>query len=293
MPRYTSITILYNPKSTGSSKTLAKQLRKDLRAALPKQAVHMTPTKKHGHGESLAYKLSKASSHPLIISASGDGGYHEVVNGAMRAQAEGAHPTTGVLPAGNANDHYHAVHDHDVVQAIKAGEAKQIDLLQLQYGDRTEYAHSYIGLGMTARSGHMLNVHRARRNQLIDIWLIAKVILFSGPVELYVEGKRRRYDSIIFSNIGKMSKILSLSEVAHPADGKFEVTTARHRSKLWFILHLAKASTMGLHGKRQISEFNFTTTRRTLVQLDGEIITLPSNTTATLTIASKALRCIV
>lgn len=293
MARYTSITILYNPKATGSGKALAEQLRLDLRSALPAQEVAVVPTKNLGHAKRLAYKLAHASKRPLIISASGDGGYHEVVNGAMRAQAEGASPTTGLLPAGNANDHYKAIHEHDMVDAIRRGKAKRIDLLQLTYGRRTEYAHSYIGLGMTARSGHALNVNRERRNWFMDIVLVARVILFSGPVHLKVNGKLRRCDSIIFSNIGKMSKILSLSDVSHPADGKFEIIAARHHSKLWFILHLAKASTWGLRRKRQITDYTFTTTRRTLVQLDGEVLTIPGDTAVALTVAPKALRCIV
>ena len=83
---YTTIAIIYNPKSTGQSEELAQEFAADIRQQLPNQKVELIATQHAGHAEELAYELASSSSNPLIISSSGDGGYNEVVNGAIKAQ---------------------------------------------------------------------------------------------------------------------------------------------------------------------------------------------------------------
>jgi diacylglycerol kinase (ATP) len=107
--KYPLIAVIYNPNSTGSSKELATEFSKRLKKRLPDQAIELIATEHAGHGEEIAYELAKKYKRPLIISSSGDGGYHEVINGLMKAQHEGAHPVAGLLPAGNANDHHRNV----------------------------------------------------------------------------------------------------------------------------------------------------------------------------------------
>ena len=55
--------------------------------------------------------------------------------------------------AGNANDHRRTTAQRPLIDAITAGEVRRIDLLRLTIGDgvhaRTQYAHSYIGMGLT------------------------------------------------------------------------------------------------------------------------------------------------
>src|SRR3982750_2899542 len=109
MSGYDAITIIYNPNSTGPSEAKARVLHEDLIKRRKRTKITLTPTKRAGHAEDLAYKAAHANRRALIISSSGDGGYHEVINGALRAQLEGAKPTVGLLPAGNANDHYHSL----------------------------------------------------------------------------------------------------------------------------------------------------------------------------------------
>ena len=121
---YTEVIIIYNPNSTGQSGDMARDLKKVLRTRMPRQKITLQATKYAGHAEELGYSLSKRSAQPLIISASGDGGYNELINGIMKAQNEGAHPVSGLLPAGNANDHYHAMHDDDIVWQIEKGKEK-------------------------------------------------------------------------------------------------------------------------------------------------------------------------
>ncbi len=295
MIRYSSVSIIYNPNSTGASKSLAQALKRDLTELLPGQTVTLVATKHAGHGEKLAYELAMATKRPLIISSSGDGGYHEVVNGLMRAQTAGARPIAGLLPAGNANDHYHNLHTIDTSTAIKRGKSLSVDLLKLvgtADGKTYErYAHSYIGIGLTPKVGQELN--KTVLNRFNQVWIVLKSLLVLQPVQIIVGGKRRSYDSLIFSNVGKMSKVLSLSKYADMTDGKFEVTAFRRHTKLRLLMTLLHASTKGLTGDRQVSNYGFKTLKQTIVQLDGEIMTLDAKTDSGITIEPKVLEIII
>jgi diacylglycerol kinase (ATP) len=296
MQHYTSVSIIYNPNSTGSGKKMATELCRKLGARLPKLHVAVVPTEYAGHAEELAYKLARKGKRPLVISASGDGGYHEVVNGVARAQLEGAHPTTGLLPAGNANDHFRNLHSHELVDAIATGATQTIDLLTLSYvSDGTQhsrFAHSYIGFGFTPIAGRELNKHRL--NRFNQVWLIAKVLLFlQKPVRVTVRGHTYSYDSLIFCNVPKMSKVLTMSDIADATDGKFEIAVFRRRNKLHLILTLLTASTLGLRIRRQAISYSFRTVKQELGQLDGELVSVDPHSKVTVSIQPKALRCII
>lgn len=298
MRHYTAISIIYNPRSTGEGKQLAHELEHKLRDRLPRRKITVLPTRHAGHAEELAYTLAKASKRPLIISVSGDGGYNEVVNGAVRAQLEGAQPTTGLMPAGNANDHFRSLHTYELADAAASGHAQIIDVLKLSYTDngvlQERYAHSYIGLGFTPQAGNELNKNKHRLNRINEIWLVAKILLFFlRPVKLNVRGEIRAYDSLIFSNVSKLGKILTISNVADASDGKFEIIAFRRRNRLRLIFTLFTAWTRGLKGKRQAANYSFRTTKAAMVQLDGEILTLEANAKVTVSIEPKMLRCIV
>lgn len=295
MAEYTSITIIYNPNSTGSGKTLAQELKVKLLKELPEQAIKLVPTKRAGHAEELAYKYAKASERPLIISASGDGGYNEVINGIMLAIQEGARPVAGLLPAGNANDHFSNLHDGDFTHAVLHGKHHLIDLLKLDATNNNShvkrYAHSYIGLGLTPKAGHELN--KVQLNRFNEAWIVAKVLYKLRPTRLKVAGRIRSYDSLVFSNVSKMSKVLSLSQTAELNDGKFEVTAFYRRNKMKLLVSLLKATTTGLHGGLQTDEFTFETLKSSMVQLDGEIITLDAHTAVVVGLERTVLECIV
>jgi diacylglycerol kinase (ATP) len=296
MATFSSVTIIYNPNSTGSGKKLARALQTRLGQTSPQLKVAVVATKYAGHAEELAYELARASARPLIISASGDGGYNEVINGLVRAQKEGAHPVAGLLPAGNANDHYHSVHaEEELEYAIPAGKTQRVDLLRLETTVKGKpferYAHSYIGFGLTSKAGNELN--KTKVNRMNEVWIVLKVLLFLRPVHLVIKGRERAYDSVIFSNVSRMSKVLSFSKDARNDDGKFETTLFRRRSRLRLIAALLKASTTGLAGAEQASTYSFATTRAALVQLDGEVFRIDSRSKATVTAEHTILECVI
>ncbi|MEO5949210.1 MAG: diacylglycerol kinase family protein [Candidatus Saccharimonas sp.] len=293
--KYSTIAIIYNPNSTGSGKTLATELKKDLALRMPKQTVELLKTTHAGHGEEIAYRLAKKHTNPLIISASGDGGYHEVINGALKAQHEGAKPITGLLPAGNANDHYHNLHRTDTTDTIVNGTTRDIDVLTLEGVSKGKklmrYAHSYIGFGITPKAGSELNKHKL--NFFNQIWLVLRVLFTAKSVKLRIKGRTHHYDSVITGNVEKMSKVLKVSKSSRITDGKFEVTMFRRRTRLTLIGLLLHASLLGAKEDMRVSTFSLRTVRATLVQADGEISQLDSDTNVMIGIEKQALRCIV
>jgi diacylglycerol kinase (ATP) len=295
MTVYTSISIIFNPNSTGNGKQLATDLRDTLREKDTKLPIKLIPTKHAGHAETLAYELAMGSEKPLIISSSGDGGYHEVINGIMRAQHNGAHAVAGLLPAGNANDHYHNIHTPNIANSIITHKEKKIDLLTLKTSSNKKtferYAHSYIGIGLTPKVGRGLN--KTDLNWFNEILIAIKVLFFLRPVRISVAGKTTSYDSLLFSNIDKMAKVLKLSKNTSTSDGKFEVTAFKRRSKLKLIKELIRSSTVGLNGEKQLSEYTFTTLKPLLIQLDGEIATIDAHSPVEIGIERRALTCIV
>lgn len=293
--KYATIAVIYNPNSTGSGEKLARNFAVQIKERLPRQHVQLLETKHAGHGEALSYELARAHKNPLIISSSGDGGYNDVINGAMRAKHEGFHATTGLLPAGNANDHYNNLHTDSLVKQVVQGVSTKIDVLKISAttdGTPVErYAHSYIGFGLTPAVGDELN--KTDLNPLKELFVVAIALMKVRPIRLKIGKKPRFYESVICSNVDSMSKYLKISQPSSMTDGKFEVTIFRRRNKLQLILLLLKASVVGVTEDEQVREFRLETLSRTLVQADGEIMTIDGKSEAVISIEQQALRCIV
>jgi len=273
---------------------MAHQLAKGLRKTHLKAQVKIIPTQHAGHAEVLAYECSKQSDRPLILSSSGDGGYNEVINGAMKAMSEGAHPITGLLPAGNANDHYHNLHERALEDMILSGKTHCIDLLHLTAHEPKpwqRYAHSYIGFGLTPQVGAELN--KTDLNAFNELVIAAKAFYDLKAIKLLVRGEIKQYDSLIFSNVQKMSKVLSLSDNSAMHDGKFEITAFPHHTKLKLMITLFKAATKGLSVTKQSSKFAFQSLDKLAVQLDGEISYIAAHTKVKIDIVPRVLNCVV
>lgn len=292
---FTSITIIYNPRSTGPSRRLAEDCQQTLKSKLPTTPVKLRATEYAGHAEELAYGLACADGRPLIISSSGDGGYHEVVNGVLRANRAGRQAVTALLPGGNANDHHRRLHNEDFEANILSGVTRQIDVLCLtgvvSGADFERYAHSYIGLGLTPWIGRQLT--KAELNRCNETLITLRSLLSVRGTRLIVDGEPQTYRSLVFTNIGRMAKYLNIAAEAKVDDGKFEVSMVPRRSRLHMFASLLKASTVGLPSSEQTDSFQFETTRRTLVQLDGEVLRLDAHSQAEIAIIPYALECIV
>jgi diacylglycerol kinase family enzyme len=108
------------------------------------------------------------------------------------------------------------------------------------------------------------------------------------------EGKAtRRYSSIIFGNIDRMSKVMKLSDDNSVRDGKFEMSAIRFRSKLRLLAYLLTAATFGLKDSDSLKRFAFTTSRTLPIQLDGEVYLIDKNSSVIVESIKRNLRCIL
>lgn len=287
MKRISSVIIIYNPNSTGNSQKNAREFRRELKSQnIPSKLV---ATDHAGHAFELAQKFANKNPHGMVVSSSGDGGYHEVINGVLTS--ENPTVTTGLLPSGNANDHYRFVHSGNTTRRIADGKVQKIDVLQITTPDWTRYAHSYFGLGVTPHIGKVLNTHRP--NRLQEGWVVLRNIVGIPEVRIYVRGKSQSYSHIVFNNIGKMSKYFTVSKTAAIDDGYFEISRSHGTSLYKLGRYLAKSVIRRPEQATRAHSFSFTALKEMHAQLDGEIYTIHSGQRVTITCQKQLLRTIV
>jgi diacylglycerol kinase family enzyme len=290
---YSGIYIIYNPNSTGDSKSQAFGLKKALKAGIKGMTITCIATQRAGHGEELACELAKSEPRPLIISASGDGGYNEVVNGVVAAG--NAQAVCAVVPAGNANDHSRTVQDGPLAKAIIKRHIVKIDLLEAEMRQNgatsTRYAHSYIGLGLTPIIAVELNKHSL--NAMQEMFIVVKTFLKYRPFKITHNGKLYKLDSLLFGNINQMAKVLTIAPKNRPADGKFEVILFPTGQKWSLIRRLVKAAVSKLENVQRAKEYTFTVRKNMPMQLDGEVVTLQAGSKVTIRSKYHLLNTIV
>jgi len=285
------VVVIFNPSSTGDAAAQAQRLEEDLRARVPTLPVELQATRYAGHARELAREAA-AAARPLIVSVSGDGGYNEVVNGAVEAGNDAA--TCAVLAAGNANDHRRATRHRPLTDAIIEGAVSRLDLLRLTVAapdPLVRYAHSYIGLGLTPVVA--VDLEKGTKGSLREMLTVVRAFARFRPFEIRLaDGSPLRFDSIVFANIREMAKVARLSDRGEPDDGRFEVITIRHTAK-WRVAGTAmKAITRGLGPQPSVREYAFTPLTPMPIQADGEVIDLPAGTSVRVDIAPRALRTV-
>ncbi|MHA7189711.1 diacylglycerol/lipid kinase family protein [Arthrobacter sp. MDT2-16] len=291
--RFDAITIIFNPNSTGDAPTLAEELRNELAPALPETDVRLTPTEHAGHAIDLAREAASAG-NALVVSVSGDGGYNEVVNGVMASGRDDV--VSAVLAAGNANDHSRVTGRKPLGEAIVEGNVRRIDLLRISIGGTDAvpaadpvYAHSYIGFGLTPIMA--IDLEKGSKGAMKEMFSVVRTFRKFKPFEIrQSDGKRRKFDSLVFANISQMAKYATLSEADdHPADGKFEVITFPHMAKWKILLTALRASTKGLGDQPSYSQYRFSTLKPLPYQIDGEVKDVAAGTDITIDSVRQAL----
>jgi diacylglycerol kinase (ATP) len=283
----TGVWIIYNPNSTGDSKKRALAFA-DL---LKKHGISSTcvPTERAAHAEILAKQFAEQHPNCAIFSSSGDGGYNEVINGAL--QASSSNVICGVLPAGNANDHYHALHRGNTVKRIKEGDIDVIDCIEVQYGKHKRYAHSYVGLGLTPQIGEELT--KRELSPLVEVVVVATELFRIAPVRINRNGRTRAYDHVVISNIPKMSKYITVAADASFTDGMLELTTVRSGSIMRLLRHLLRRVVKEDADPKRIKEYKFICRGPLSLQLDGEVVKLNKGQNVRVSCAPKILKTIV
>jgi len=272
---------------------MARSLHRQLLQIFPDTTVRLEKTKHAGHAEELAYKAaSSKKKRTLIISVSGDGGYNEVINGALKAAEDhSTNPVCAVAPGGNANDHFRNTSSRPLLEAIQADSTQDLDILEISYRDKRRYAHSYIGIGITPNIAIELNKHSL--SLIKEAWLALKTFLGTEPVTIQQKGTPRSYDSILVSTVRSMAKYLTLSRSPSPNDGFLRVLRWSHKSRLHLAGYVLR-SAIGLPLKsRRMRSFEFRTVHNLPAQLDGEVINLPANTPVVIRVVPKKLRTVL
>lgn len=288
--KFTKVIVIFNPNSTGESEKNAREFIKDLHKASFPGEVSLVGTKYAGHAEEIA--ASHTNKQTLIVSSSGDGGYNEVVNGNLQADA-GA--IVAVLPSGNANDHHTAHTTGELISNIINGEVVNLEALKVQAtidGKQwVRYAHSYVGFGMTPKVGKVLTDKRP--NALTEKWYVLRHLFDYKYVTLERDGRAYRYDNLICSVINRMSKVVKLDEAASTDDGLMEIYETEHATIIDFVKTFYQAATRGIRRSDQVHEVTLRTVKSTLIQLDGEVFALDPHSEVTITCKKDVLATVL
>lgn len=287
------VVIIYNPNSTGNSAFNAKKLRQDLRDASYGKKITLRPTKYPRHAEKLAQTYANKDQRTLLVSSSGDGGYHELINGILKSPKKRV--TAGLLPSGNANDHFSAVGSHDVAAEIVGTNVRYVDVLKVESTIKgrpwVRYAHSYAGIGISPVIGRELN--KIKLNAWNEKVILVKQLLSYDYVTVIIRGHEKRLTSLVFANIPTMSKVLTVAKKSRIDDGKFEVNQIEAGTKQQIFLRLFQASTLGLSEKSSTSTYEFTTIKALPIQLDGEVYKIDSDSKVTISCVPGRLSVII
>jgi diacylglycerol kinase (ATP) len=275
---YSHIFIIFNPNSTGGKAPVrAQRLERQLKRRGINN-VDVIETEFAGHAEELAYDFAVKYKHPLIISVSGDGGYHEVINGALKAIDEdpSRKPVCAIRAAGNANDHRRSTRQKRLITAICKSEPIAIDVLKMTIGNKAyRYAHSYIGLGPSAHAAILLNDNAKTRTKALK--MVFHALVNFKPFYIRQGNHITKLDSLIFSNIRHMSMVMRLNMAADPHDGIFDVIINKHEPRWRFLYTFFKILLFGVKSPVQATEFSFRLLGQTSVHLDAEPIAIKAH----------------
>lgn len=291
------VVIIYNPVSTGAGKRMSLKLKRQLKKKMPDLPVRVIPTKYAMHAIELAEMHGGANI--LLLAASGDGGYNELINGAMKIQLKtGIMPICGVIPAGHANDHYRALSNKEntLINNIYNNRTRRVDLLKARYTDENgvrveRFAHSYIGLGLS--SFVVKDLNSKDLNHINDKIIAAISLSKYRPIKIRRRGNEKQIDSLIFTNTGRMGKWFMIAENSRLDDGLFEIQLTGYKSPAYRLKQLLKMAQAKPPKSKQVSAYSFEVCEDTFMQLDGEVVTVAGETEVNITILPKALPTIL
>lgn len=286
MPK--KVVVIYNPNSTGDALTNAQTFQSELTQIDRSIEIHLIPTEHAGHAREIAH-FHADGTQTMIVSSSGDGGFHEVINGVLSSD----HPDTivGVLPSGNANDHYETRHRDNLYERIADGVVETNDVLTLRWDDHTVYAHSYIGLGISADVGDTLTTVDV--NPVREIWLVISHLLRRRTIHIERQDRRERYSSVIYAVIERMSKYFDTGAADSRKPGEFVVIRTRARTLTGILSHIIRRVGQSDEPTASASYEQFTTLHKTKFQCDGEVVIVPAHRTVTISCLAGRLREII
>jgi diacylglycerol kinase (ATP) len=283
------IVLIYNPANARIPQTLAEGVRDELCRRLPDMPVTLQPTRYAGHANELA-AAAAATGRPLIVAVSGDGVYNEVVNGIM--DVEGSSALSAVVARGNANDHRRSTRRMPLVAAIVDGRPRHLDLLRLTVRTNdalwSRYAHSYVGFGLTPLMA--IGLKKDKKGAAMELISVMRTFNRLEPVEVVASaGEKELYDSLVFANVARMAKYGRISNSGRPDDGLFEVVSCPHRGRWRIAFMVLRAATIGLGKQPRINHCDFSLSKATPIQIDGEVLDADTNSQVVIDCVPHAL----
>ena len=293
---YNSVIIIFNPNSTGSSKENAIKVKEHiLKQSSNSLSVELIKTQHAGHSEELAKEYAESAKPLLLVSSSGDGGYHELINGVAMSNSKASNIVVSLIPSGNANDHHNAMKSDDYIKNIVDKNVRTMDLIKvtatIDGRPWSRYAHSYVGIGVSAHIGRRLTA--ADLNAFTEKIIVIKGLLGFRYVHVMTEHGPKKYSSLVFSNIDRMSKVLKLSDNSKINDGKIEVNEIHYRSALSTIISLGKMLFKDISEQHSITDATFTTTAPLPIQIDGEDYIIDKDSEVDITVSKRALKFVM
>ena len=181
-----------------------------------------------------------------------------------------------------------------IVAAHVRGRARHLDLLRLTVRSAgrewNQYAHSYIGFGLTPSMA--VGLKRDRKGTIAELLSVLRTFTTLTPVEIVRSGGRRElYDSLVFANVARMAKYGRLSRFGRPDDGLFEVVSRRH-GRRWRIAAMALRPRPSGSEPRHVSRVEFATVNAVPVQIDGEVLHLEPDSGLIIDCAPHALNTV-
>lgn len=203
----------------------------------------LVQTERPWHAAELA-EAAAAEGYDVVATASGDGTANEVLNGLMRARAQGFnHTAFTVLPVGTGNDMLFGLGQHhgleDGVQALVEGQRRRIDVGFVRGGDYPEgrYFANGIGIGFDAMVG--FEAIKVRWAVGIIPYLIGVVktifLYFNAPlVEITIDDKSHTQRSLMTSimNGRRMGGGFLMAPEGDPTDGHLNLCIASEATRI-------------------------------------------------------------
>lgn len=203
----------------------------------------LVKTERPWHAAELADTAAR-NGYDLVVTASGDGTANEVVNGLMKARADGFNQTAfSILPVGTGNDMNFGLGNHltieDGLRALAEGYRRKIDVGFVRGGDYPQgrYFANCIGIGFDAVVG--FEAAKIRWASGLPVYLMAvlkTVFLYFNAPEI-----RITLDGVTFSQRSLMTSIMNGQRLGggfmtapdgDPGDGWFDLCIVSEATRM-------------------------------------------------------------
>lgn len=190
------------------------------------------------HAAKISEKAARTGGYDVIVAASGDGTANEVINGLMRARADGFnHSAFSILPVGTGNDMAYGLGMRGTLEeniaALAKNQRMRIDIGFVRGGDYPDgrYFVNGVGIGFDAVVGFVaVKIRWARGLLAYLIAVIQTVFIYFKAPTLEIA-----YNDVLYEQPALMVSIMNgqrmgggfyMAPQGNPGDGSFDLCIA-------------------------------------------------------------------